>query len=116
MYPALHGVKQVVVKVWDFNGLVYHKVIGAPSSRIVISYYSGHCLVDLRAEARVIGLYGDRTAIVMNDKGVRTHNTRISVVVNFYCGCHRRIIHRFNTAQVTQPYVHISYVQRGNLY
>ncbi len=61
---TLHWAKEVVVKVWDINGVVNHDVIHRASERVIIGKRTTNGGVSISAEGRVIPFNNNRLVIV----------------------------------------------------
>jgi hypothetical protein len=61
---TLHWAKEVMVKVWDINGLVNHNVIYLAGQRVIISKGTTNSGIGFSAEGGVIPFDNNRSVIV----------------------------------------------------
>ena len=74
---ALHGAKQVVIKVWDLYGLVDNKMVYLSRQWMNILKYRQYCLEVSRSKLWIIATYCHRAVIVMNYSGFFTNTACI---------------------------------------
>ena len=48
-HAKLHGKKQMVIKGWYIDSLVYHKMEAVPDERVTVTNCSGYSSIDLCA-------------------------------------------------------------------
>ena len=83
---ALHRAEEMVVKMWDMNGLVHHQVVNLAGLWVIIGKGATYCGVCRRAQGRVIALDINRSFIILYNKGITTEHTSVSVRVKFQGG------------------------------
>ena len=76
---ALHWAEQVMVKVGNMDGLVNHQVKNLASLRMVVSYHTADGVIRLGTEGSIITLHLDGSIVIMDNKGVTSKDTRVSV-------------------------------------
>jgi hypothetical protein len=64
---ALHWAKEMVVKMWDVNGLVNHDVIYFAGQRVIIGKRTTNGGIGLSAEGGVIPFDNNRSVIIEQD-------------------------------------------------
>ncbi len=61
---TLHWAKEMVVKMWNVNGLVNHNMIYVAGQRVIIGKRTTNGGIGLSAEGRVIPFNNNRSVIV----------------------------------------------------
>ncbi len=64
---ALHWAKEMVIKMWDVNGLVNHETIYFAGQRVIIGKRTTNGGIGLSAEGGVIPFDNNRSVIVEQD-------------------------------------------------
>jgi hypothetical protein len=72
IHATLHRAKQVMVKVWDVDGLVNHQVERPPGQWISVGHHTTHGLINTCSEGFVIAYYGDWSVEVKSNQGMPT--------------------------------------------
>ncbi len=67
IHTTLHWAKEVMVKVWDVDGLVDNQVEHPPSLWVIIGIHTTHSLISFTSKELIIAHYGDRLVEVQND-------------------------------------------------
>ncbi len=67
---TLHRAKEMMVKMWDMDGLVDHEVIYLAGCRVIISKASANSSMGLSAEGRIITLDNNGSFIVKKNYGI----------------------------------------------
>jgi hypothetical protein len=80
---ALHGAKQVVIKMRYVDGLVYQKQERPPVRWVSVGHSTGNRPVFRATKSGVIGFDMDGSIIVLKDVSVPTQNTGVSMRVKF---------------------------------
>jgi hypothetical protein len=83
IHAALHGGKQVVIKMWYMNSLVYQKQERPPVRWVSVGHSTGNHPVFRATKSGVIGFNMDGLIIVLKDVSVPTQYTGVGMRVKF---------------------------------
>ena len=84
IHAALHGAKQVVIKVWYVNSLLVDQKQERPPVRWVsVGHSSGNRPVFRATKSGVISFYMDGLIIVLEDVSMLTQYTGVSMRIKF---------------------------------
>ena len=83
IHAALHGAKQVVIKMWYVNSLVDQKQERPPVRWVSVGHSSGNRPVFRATKSGVISFHMDGSIIVLEDVSVPTQYTGVSMRIKF---------------------------------
>ena len=83
IHAALHGAKQVVIKMWYVNSLVDQKQERPPVRWVSVGHSSGNRPVFRATKSGVISFDMDGSIIVLEDVSMMTQYTGVSVGIKF---------------------------------
>ena len=83
IHAALHGAKQVVIKMWYVNSLVDQKQERPPVRWVGVGYSARNGLVFCATKFGVIGFNMDGSIIVLEDVSMLTQYTGVGMRIKF---------------------------------
>ena len=83
IHAALHGAKQVVIKMGYMYGLMYQKQERPPVRWVSVGQTAGNRPVFRATKSGVVGFYMDGSIIVLEDVSMPTQYTGVSMGIKF---------------------------------